>query len=1031
MATFRKYGGTNFSPISNIVRHNILNSKSSSFNTSGLYNTKETYLSHIDMSGNSLIHVGNVIFQDGTSMSSAQNINPGLSDVLTNGPSAGNKSMTNVGSIGYSSGSNQTSAYTGYMTQGTYNYATLTLDSNGKITNIVSNTTTAGGLSQVLSASGNGGGLSMTNLGSIEQTTGTTSLLATVFDGNITQSSVSSSNTLKATVFDGNISQSSGSNTLNSTEFDGNITQNGDYEIISQSGSGVNILKETTFNGNINLNNNIKFSNGKLQNTSYTGFIPSLSKSVYRNTTITFDITNGQIVDVSDNKVSVGLEDVLTTSGDGGTKPMTNLGDITQASNYIITQSGSGTNNLKATQFSGNIEQTSNYIYQSGIETNKNTLKGTIFNEICSYVSSVGNFTTNDIPNKAYVDSVAAGLRPTTSCKCATTMNVPLSSISVGFQVDGYNVLDGDRVLVKSQGGINNENTNNVYNGIYVYNTSSANLTRASDCDSEDNITNQISLVENGTLNGSSAFVQINSITNFVPNTDEVKYIKFSPMKLDFQLGNGLEVLESTTPKTLQVKSILNFLTNVSINGPLSMTGDLTMTGGILDINNSGGSSNPLMKMKYSNSDRLKYFTNLTGGNFNGIIQTGDSAMIIYNNPLSIAYDNTLITSGIRIGSDNIKLHSNATNYYNLNTTTGHDFYGNCNFNDTVTFIDNISANGATISPLELSFLDGVSSNIQDQINSKASLGGNNTFTGTTNIFENPVTFNSSIKLLNNITISNVELSYLSGTTSNIQTQLNDKVSSSGNNTFSGTNTFSGYVNLNGNNYVNGDIIANGATITSTELSFLDGVSSNIQGQLNGKVSPSGNNTFSGTNTFNNNVTFNNQATFTANDNNFNASVNFNSTSAFKVGVSFSGKNTRSYNVSAALGFLQSGSDTIISTGDGTTLYTIFSNLSGYSTYILFFDIVIKYYSGDGNDQTCTKYIIEIYAASSLLNTFDYGSLTYKKRTDGLLTTYSSSCYIYNQINNSNYDIQMKFDTKVSSGLWLFGIKNPKIVRIS
>jgi hypothetical protein len=72
MATFRKYGGTNFSPISNIVRHDILNSKSSSFNTTGLYNSKEIYLSHIDMSGNSLLHVGNIIFQDGTSISTAQ-----------------------------------------------------------------------------------------------------------------------------------------------------------------------------------------------------------------------------------------------------------------------------------------------------------------------------------------------------------------------------------------------------------------------------------------------------------------------------------------------------------------------------------------------------------------------------------------------------------------------------------------------------------------------------------------------------------------------------------------------------------------------------------------------------------------------------------------------------------------------------------------------------------------------------------------------------------------------------------------------
>jgi|694.fasta_scaffold14667_12 hypothetical protein len=89
MATFRKYGGTNFSPIANIVRHNILNSKSSSITTSGLYNSKETFLSHIDMSGNSLLHVGNLSFQDGTSISSGTIVNPGLTQVSTNNENAG------------------------------------------------------------------------------------------------------------------------------------------------------------------------------------------------------------------------------------------------------------------------------------------------------------------------------------------------------------------------------------------------------------------------------------------------------------------------------------------------------------------------------------------------------------------------------------------------------------------------------------------------------------------------------------------------------------------------------------------------------------------------------------------------------------------------------------------------------------------------------------------------------------------------------------------------------------------------------
>ena len=802
MATFRKYGGTNFSPISNIVRHNILNSKSSSFNTSGLYNSKETHLSHIDMSGNSLLHVGNLYFQDGTSMSSAQVINPGLQQVLINNPSAGDKTMTNVRSIGYSNnGGNQTSAYTGYMTSGTYKYATLTLDSNGKMTNIVSNTTTTGGLSEVLSTSGNGGGNSMTNLGSIEQTTGTTSLQETQFNGNITQ--FNGLNTLNATKFDGNITQSSGSNTLNATKFDGNITQTSNYIYQSGTGTNKNTLKATQFSGDIEQTSNYIYQSG-------TG----TNKNTLKATQFSGNIE--QASDYIINQLGTGInKNTLKATDFGGDIIQLNGSNILKDTKFDgnISQS-SGSNTLNATTFSENITQDlDKIIIQSGTGTPINELKGTEFKAKCSYVSSVGNFSDNDIPNKSYVDSVSSGLRPTSSCKYATTEDIPLTSISTPFEVDGYDVQNGDRVLVKSQGGTNNENTNNVHNGIYVYDVNSENLTRATDCDLGDNITNQILLVENGNLNGSNAFVQINPISDFVPDTDKVQYIKFSPMKLDFQLGNGLEAITTSTPKILQVKSNLDFLTNVKING-------------VLDINNSGGMNNPLIKMKVSNSDRLKYFTNLTGGNFNGIIQEGDSAMIIYDNPLSIAYNNTSITSGIRIGSDNIKLYSNTTNYYNLNSS-GHNFNGNFYFNNTVTFnsSSSISADGATITPKQLSYVSDATSNIQTQLTGKATLSETNAF--------------------------------------------------SGNNTFSGTDTFTGSINLNGNNYLNGDIIADGATITPTELSCLDGLTNNIQYQLNLKASLNENNTFSGTNTFTSNVNLNGSNTFDG-TNTFNSNVTFN-----------------------------------------------------------------------------------------------------------------------------------------------------------
>lgn len=55
-----------------------------------------------------------------------------------------------------------------------------------------------------------------------------------------------------------------------------------------------------------------------------------------------------------------------------------------------------------------------------------------------------------------------------------------------------------------------------------------------------------------------------------------------------------------------------------------------------------------------------------------------------------------------------------------------------------------LASPSATISPTELSYLDGVTSAIQTQIDGKASLSGNNTFSGTTNTFNNSVTFGAA-----------------------------------------------------------------------------------------------------------------------------------------------------------------------------------------------------------------------------------------------------------------------------------------------
>ena len=69
--SFRKYGGKQYSATNNVTHSNISNNEQLNISGgSGQLNTKETFLSNVDMSGNSIIHMGCIYFQDGTSLSS-------------------------------------------------------------------------------------------------------------------------------------------------------------------------------------------------------------------------------------------------------------------------------------------------------------------------------------------------------------------------------------------------------------------------------------------------------------------------------------------------------------------------------------------------------------------------------------------------------------------------------------------------------------------------------------------------------------------------------------------------------------------------------------------------------------------------------------------------------------------------------------------------------------------------------------------------------------------------------------------------
>lgn len=102
------------------------------------------------------------------------------------------------------------------------------------------------------------------------------------------------------------------------------------------------------------------------------------------------------------------------------------------------------------------------------------------------------------------------------------------------------------------------------------------------------------------------------------------------------------------------------------------------------------------------------------------------------------------------------------------------------------------------ISTTKLGYLDNVSSDIQTQLNGKATLAGGNTFTGTQNYSDQTASrvsiFDASKNLVSS-TISTTTLGYLDNVSSDIQTQLNGKLSTSGG-TITGDLTVSGAVNV-------------------------------------------------------------------------------------------------------------------------------------------------------------------------------------------------------------------------------------------
>ena len=141
---------------------------------------------------------------------------------------------------------------------------------------------------------------------------------------------------------------------------------------------------------------------------------------------------------------------------------------------------------------------------------------------------------------------------------------------------------------------------------------------------------------------------------------------------------------------------------------------------------------------------------------------------------------------------------------------------------------------GLTASTTELNYCDGVTSSIQTQLNGKQStIKGAASTVVSSNLDTNRALISDGNGKIAVSAVTSTELGYLDGVTSAIQTQLNNKQSN-----ITGAATTIVSSNLDADKILisngNGKIAVSG--IASKQLGYLDGVTSAIQTQLNNKA---------------------------------------------------------------------------------------------------------------------------------------------------------------------------------------------------
>ena len=266
--------------------------------------------------------------------------------------------------------------------------------------------------------------------------------------------------------------------------------------------------------------------------------------------------TANEITATGTTSVTLALPAALTFTGKTVTDGTFNMAAATVGGVAVVTTTGTQTLTNKTISGASN---TLTNIANASL-TNSSVTVGTTAIALGASSLTLGGLTsvavTQDpvsalqLATKQYVDAVAEGLHVHASCAAATpatlasitggTVTYNNGTAGVGATLtlsnalsvlDGYTLLNGDRVLVKNEATQAN-------NGIYTWATGGTVLTRATDFDTATEIASgDFTFVTYGTLYASTGWVQTNPVTTV--GTDSIVWSQFTGVGA-YTAGTGL-----------------------------------------------------------------------------------------------------------------------------------------------------------------------------------------------------------------------------------------------------------------------------------------------------------------------------------------------------------------------------------------------------------------------------------------------------------------------------------------------------------